>query len=296
MRFSTAALLALPVLASAAESPFQQYKAKFQNFLSNLGASAPLAVEKTEDAVKTQKEIKTTPVEPKKITTLTLANWKDVLYEPVQADATQPEQWLVLVSGRNNTCFGKCDRIDQAWNASALAFASLPSASALHLGYVNCDDDRVLCNVWSAATGVLWLLDIPGPAPAPVEIRMRRMNTTTVTTEDIVEAYKEAINPPPAVEEETAEGGEAEGQVQKKGRWHRYSPDGYFHPFDGKLAKAGLLVPVAYVFWALNAIPSWGMMLIVSFMSRSMMNRRMSNLDAPAGAPRTGAAPRPAQN
>ncbi|KAL2265737.1 hypothetical protein VTJ83DRAFT_6837 [Remersonia thermophila] len=295
MRFSTAALLALPVLASASESPFQQYKAKFQNFLSNLGAS-PLAADKGgDDAATTQKEIPTRPVEPKTITTLTLANWKDVLYEPVQPEATHPEQWLVLVSGRNNTCFGKCDRIDGAWNASALAFASLPSASSLHLGYVNCDDERVLCNYWSAATGVLWLLDIPGPAPAPVEIRMRRMNTTTVTTEDIVEAYKEAINPPP-VEEEAQEATGEEGQAAKKGAWHRYSPDGYFHPFDGKLAKAGLLLPLAYFFWAINAIPQWGLMLILSFFSRSMMNRRMNNLNPPAGAPGAGAAPRPAQN
>jgi hypothetical protein len=129
----------------------------------------------------------------------------------------------------------------------------------------------VLCNAWSAATSVLWLIDLL-PAPAPVEIRMRKLNTTTVTTEDIVEAYKQAISPAPETEtEEQVTGEDGVPTQKKKNVWHRYDPDGYFHPFDGKLAKLGLLVPVAYFIWGISAIPSWGMMLIVSFMSRTMM-------------------------
>ena len=102
-------MLALPLLAAAAESPFQQYKAKFQNFLGSFGATAP-----SEDtnqvpiaggntgAVKKPKKA----AEPKSIETLTLAGWKDAVYAPVKAEATQPEEWLVLISGRNKTCFG----------------------------------------------------------------------------------------------------------------------------------------------------------------------------------------------
>lgn len=114
MRFSTTALLALPLLASAAESPFEQYKAKFQNFLGSLGAStgsgqkaadpAAAAVPNaaTAKAAKASKKV----VEPKPIATLTLDGWKDTLYGPVKAEASLPEEWLVLVTGRNKTCFG----------------------------------------------------------------------------------------------------------------------------------------------------------------------------------------------
>lgn len=112
MRFSTTALLALPLLASAAESPFEQYKAKFQNFLGSFGAQAPLA-DKADAPVAAAPSAATAKaakgknvVEPKHIETLTLENWKDTLYAPVQPEATTPEEWLVLISGRNKTCMG----------------------------------------------------------------------------------------------------------------------------------------------------------------------------------------------
>lgn len=101
MRFSTSAVLALPLLAAAAESPFQQYKAKFQNFLGSFGASAPTAADEVPpvDAAKAK-------VGAKKIETLTLSNWKDTLYGPVKEGATVPEEWWVLITGGNKTCFG----------------------------------------------------------------------------------------------------------------------------------------------------------------------------------------------
>ncbi|KAK3304624.1 uncharacterized protein B0T15DRAFT_537093 [Chaetomium strumarium] len=278
MRFSTTAVLALPLLASAAESPFEQYKAKFQNFLSSFGASVPNA-EKAADAVSsaasaaTDKAKSKLVAEPMKIETLTLENWKDTLYAPVKAEATQPEEWLVLVTGRNKTCFGHCNKVEAAFNESAKSFANLPaSQSPQHLGYVNCDDQPVLCNAWSANTGALWLFEML-PAPANVDIYAKRLNLTTTTTQDIVDAYK--------ADKADAETG-----------WRRIDPEGYFHPFHGKFAKWGLAVPLAYFFWALSAIPSWGMMLIVSFLSRTMMNRRMDPRARQGGAP--GAAPRAA--
>ncbi len=108
----------------------------------------------------------------------------------------------------------------------------------------------MLCNSWSANAGNLWLFQIL-PTPAPVEIYTRRTNLTTVTGAEVVEAATAA---------DRVEAG-----------WHLFSQDGYFHPFEGKLAKLGLSVPLGYFFWALNAIPSWGLMLIVSFISRTMM-------------------------
>ncbi|KAL2185500.1 hypothetical protein L209DRAFT_756654 [Thermothelomyces heterothallicus CBS 203.75] len=279
MRFSTTALLALPVLASAAaESPFEQYKAKFQNFLSSFGAAIPNAGQVADQAAgaassaaagKAGKAKKV--VEPKKIETLTLENWKDTLYGPVQTDATKPEEWLVLLTGRNKTCYGQCGKIEAAFNESALPFAALPASQpSPHLASVNCDDQPVLCNSWSASTGGLWLFQV-APAPAPVEILTKRVNLTTVTAQDVVDAYTAAN--------------------RTEAGWRTIPPDGYFHPTEGKLAKLGLAVPLGYVFWALNAIPSWGMMLLVSFLSRTMMNRRMEGLGNRPAAP---AAPRAA--
>ncbi|KAL2197145.1 hypothetical protein P885DRAFT_36019 [Corynascus similis CBS 632.67] len=280
MRFSTTALLALPVLASAAESPFEQYKAKFQNFLSNFGAAIPNAGQAADTAAaavssaaagKTAKTKKV--VEPKKIEALTLENWKDTLYGPVPAEATTPEEWLVLVTGRNKTCYGHCGKVETAFNESALPFAALPvSQPSPHLGLVNCDDQPVLCNSWSANAGTLWLLQVAAP-PAPIEILAKRFNLTTVTTQDLVDAYT-ATN-------------------RTEAGWYTIPRDGYFHPTEGKLAKLGLAVPLGYLFWVLNAIPSWGMMLVVSFLSRTMMNRRMDGMgNRPAAAP--AAAPRAA--
>lgn len=108
MRFSTAtaALAALgPLSAAAAESPFEQYKAKFQNFLSSFSGSAGIPEAADNVQVPIPKP-KSKTVEPKKIDTLTLANWKDTLYAPVHTEATIPEEWLVLITGGNKTCFG----------------------------------------------------------------------------------------------------------------------------------------------------------------------------------------------
>ena len=145
---------------------------------------------------------------------------------------------------------GRCGSVDKAFAEAAGSLASVPAAKELHLASVNCDDEPVLCNSWSANAGNLWLFQVL-PAPAPVEIYTRRTNLTTVTTDEVVKAATAA---------DRIEAG-----------WHLFSAEGFFHPFEGKLAKLGLSVPLGYFFWALNAIPSWGLMLIVSFISRSMM-------------------------
>jgi hypothetical protein len=123
MRFSTsAALLALPLL-TVAEGPFEQYKAQFQNFLGSFGAK-PAAVA-AKDAVKdaagaaagaatgaaaaaAHAATGTHPVQAVEV--LTLGNWKDTLYSNVQPGQTTPDEWWVLVTGRNKTCFGRLPR------------------------------------------------------------------------------------------------------------------------------------------------------------------------------------------
>lgn len=101
--------------------------------------------------------------------------------------------------------------------------------------------------MWSAGAGSIWLIELL-PEPAPVDIFVRRFNLSTVTPDDFIESYKTR---------------EDKTQFKKK--------DGYFHPFDGELVKYGVAVPVAYVLWGLSVVPSWAMMLGVSFLSRTMM-------------------------
>lgn len=103
MRFSTSAVLALPLLAAAAESPFEQYKAKFQNFISNFGGALPSVGEKVAEPVAASTKTKV-KVAPKPIFDLTLHDYVDTFYSPVR---TGPEEWLVLVTGQNKTCMGK---------------------------------------------------------------------------------------------------------------------------------------------------------------------------------------------
>ncbi|KXH41230.1 hypothetical protein CSIM01_03436 [Colletotrichum simmondsii] len=266
MRVSATTLLALPLLATAAESPFEQYKAQFQNFLSSFGASAPSA----EKAATPEAAVPDATAVDKQISVLTVENWKDVLYEPVKADATTPEEWWVLITGRNKTCFGHCDKIETAFNESTIKFAKLPESP--HLGLLNCDDQPVLCNAWSAGTASIWSIGLLPPG-ADVDVYRKRLNITTTTSDDIVDLWK----------------------AQSKEEW--ILTDNIFHPFNSWIAKNNLSVPVGYVFWAFNLVPNWLFMILVSFGSRTLMNRRMGNTfdnraaAAAGGAPPAAAAP-----
>lgn len=99
MRFS-AIVAALPALASAQENPLEQYQAQFQNFLGKFGSYIPNPGRHDPVAAL---EAKTGAM---KMHTLTLENWKDTLYEPVSEGATKPEEWWILTTGGNKTCYG----------------------------------------------------------------------------------------------------------------------------------------------------------------------------------------------
>lgn len=101
MRFSLSTVVAaLPALAAAQDSPIDQYKAQFQNFLGQMGSYIPNPGKHDPVAAMEAK------VGAMKLSVLTLDNWKETLYEPVAHDATTPEEWWVLVTGGNKTCFG----------------------------------------------------------------------------------------------------------------------------------------------------------------------------------------------
>lgn len=102
MRFSTSsALLALPLLASAQGEQFEQYKAQFQNFLGQFGSYMPNPSKHDPVGAAEAK------LGEMKLNVLTLDNWKDTLYAPVKPESTKPEEWWVLISGGNKTCFGR---------------------------------------------------------------------------------------------------------------------------------------------------------------------------------------------
>ncbi|OLN86665.1 hypothetical protein CCHL11_03773 [Colletotrichum chlorophyti] len=264
MRVSATTVLALPLLATAAESQFEQYKAQFQNFLSSFGASAPTVSQESAAVPEPAAPAATTT---KEISTLTSENWKDVLYAPVKPDAAKPEEWWVLITGGNKTCFGHCDKIETAFNESAAKFAKLPESP--HLGYLNCDDQPVLCNGWSAGTASIWSINML-PAGSQIDIYRKRLNITTTTSDDIVDLWKK----------------------QSKAEWTL--TENIFHPFNSWVAQNNLTIPVGYFFWAFNLIPNWLFMILVSFGSRTLMNRRMSGTLNNREAAASGAAPRAA--
>lgn len=86
------------------------------------------------------------------------------------------------------------------------------------------------------------------PEPAPIDIYIKRLNLTTTTPDTIVDLFQKRAD---------------KSEFKKK--------DGYFHPFNGELAQYGVAVPVAYLLWGLGVVPSWAMMLGISFFSRTVM-------------------------
>ena len=98
MRFFSAIVAALPAFAAAQD--FQQYQAQFQDFLGQMAGYIPNPGRHNPVAALEAK------VGAMKLHILTLDNWQETLYEPVTAGTTKPEEWWVLTTGGNKTCFG----------------------------------------------------------------------------------------------------------------------------------------------------------------------------------------------
>jgi hypothetical protein len=240
MRFSDAAILALPLLAAAAQqrSPLDHVKERAEYWFNMVSSFMPRP--------STQHPIETTAskVASSSIDILSLNNWKSVLRSAVEPSSETPEEWFILITGGNKTCYGQCGKIETGFNESAAAFAVIPSAP--HLAYVNCDYQPVLCNSWAAGPPSLWIMEVGAPG-TPIDIYIVHLNTTTTT----VETYTKL----------------ASSKSYKTGPKY----EGYFHPFDGPIAKYGLATPLGYVFWFFALIPSWAMMIAISFLSRTIM-------------------------
>ncbi|KAI2467273.1 hypothetical protein F4781DRAFT_315621 [Annulohypoxylon bovei var. microspora] len=266
MRFSKAsAIVSLPLLAVADvpeyQAQFENYLDQAQSFIGNVASKFPHPNKHDPVAAAEAK------AGALNLDILTLNNWKQTLYGSVKPESTTPEEWWVLITGGNKTCFGHCGKIETAFNETAGKWAVTPGAP--HTALVNCEDQPVLCNSWSAPVGALWIFEVL-PEPSPVDIWTRRLNMTTVTADDITSMRDEGF--------------------KSSAKLH----DGFFHPFNGPLAKNGLAAPVGWILWAFNLLPSWAFMILVSIFSRTMMSNRMNQAEggrrpAAAGqaAPRT---------
>lgn len=130
-----------------------------------------------------------------------------------------------------------------------LLFAKDPTSP--NLGYLNCEQERVLCSIWAAGTPTIWHLQLPEaqagePRPA-APLHIVYLNTTTVTPETIYKIHSEKT-------------------------YEKDAPyEGALHPLDGWLAKYGLNVPLGYVMYGFSLIPSWLFMIAISFFSRTIM-------------------------
>ncbi|KAK5175715.1 uncharacterized protein LTR77_000854 [Saxophila tyrrhenica] len=261
-------LLALPALSTAQQQfPFlDQVKGWFaqaSNSISSAIPSAPSPPSVPNPVASGAKVIADAKVQP-----LTKDNYQDVLKPGAATASPGIEEWMIFVTGGNKTCFGRCERAETAWNESTALLSA--SRSPPNLGLLDCEAEPVLCNAWAVGPPTIFHFLIPQPladqsTPATT-VRSFGLNRTTVTAPEIASIHLE------------------EKYTQKE------PYEGIFHPFDGPLAKAGLAIPVGYAIWGFSLIPSWAFMIGVSFISRSMMSRRMQG-GAPAGGAQPAAAP-----
>jgi hypothetical protein len=145
MRFSTIAALALPLLAASQQNPLDQVKAQAQHYFDLISSYLPSPNRAHSDVAAHAAAAK---AGGKALHILTLDNWKDTILGSVKPGSSTPEEWWVLVTGGNKTCFGHCGGIETAFNETAAIFSTNPHAP--HLAYLNCDNQPVLCGTWGA--------------------------------------------------------------------------------------------------------------------------------------------------
>ncbi|KAK5684555.1 hypothetical protein LTS10_004426 [Elasticomyces elasticus] len=270
MRTSTLAL-ALPALASAQQFPFldqlnpyiDQAKSYLGVATSSVSSAASAASATIPTSIPDPVAAGAATFAATKVDRLTLENHSTLL----KSSSPGIEEWMFLVTGGNASCFGMCQRAEAAWNESVALISA--SSSPPKLAMLDCDNDGVLCAAWALSPPTIIHAFLPHPLPdqSTPETTMRaiNLNRTTVTAPEIAaihlqETYKDVA-----------------------------PYEGFWHPFNGMLAQYGLQVPAGYAIYYFAKIPSWAFMIGVSFISRSVMSRRMGAAPTrPAGgAPAT---------
>ena len=252
-------LPSLTIAAQPAQKPLQEkakgWLNKAKEYIPTAVPTVPglTAVSKASNPKPTLKSpLKQTAnaIAAKKVQTLTRSNFRDLLTPA--SNANGPMEWMVFVTGGNKTCGPHCHNLHVSWNESAALLAADPLAPKL--GLVDCDIERVLCATWTAKPPTIWHIRRPAPGQSlegrehgESEVRINYLNYTTTTASDMVALHT--------------------GNKYLDG----YLYEGNFHIFDSWLAKNGLLDPLGWVLFIVGLVPSWGIMLTISMVTRSLM-------------------------
>lgn len=242
MRVSTALILAAPALTLAEEAQIpilDKVKGFFNKATAAAVSSISASISAPADAAATEAVAKVAEFTQH---TLTLDNWKDVL-------TTDGQSVALFSTGGNNTCFGLCTNATLAWNESLPYIAAIPNAPKLV--YLDCEAETPLCNSLSLHAPSLYVFEPQSNGEPPVA-RYTSLNRTTTDTEKI----KKLI-----IGNEIAE---------IEPYW------GPFHPFNGTMFEYGLAMPYGQVTYWFSKMPSWLPMVLISFVSRSFMSKRMA--------------------
>ncbi|PGG96685.1 hypothetical protein AJ79_09490 [Helicocarpus griseus UAMH5409] len=266
MRLSSTLLL-LPALAAAQDQiPLgDRLQGWFNKAKSLLPTATPVVSSAAESVASTASSKAAPKYIEKEVVPIKLSNWQSLLAPSSHGLA---KEWLIYVTGGNKTCFGRCGNADKAWNASIPLFST--DVTSPTLGKIDCESEGILCSVLSAGPPSVWHWQVPArelDQPKPeTAIRIVRLNSTTVDAETIYKVHSEK-------------------------QWEKRQPlQGALHPVDGALAKYGLNVPLGYVLFGMGMVPSWLMMVGISFLSRTIMSRRVGPTARPQAAPPAGAA------
>jgi len=243
---ASAALLALPALATAQQMqiPFlDEIKGFFNKASSSISSAVPSAPSINPVAASAAKFAELN------VQRLTLSNWDSVLKPGAATASPGIEEWMVMITGGNKTCYGRCQRAEEAWNESVALVSASPTAPSLAM--LNCETDGVLCSAWALSPPTVMHVQLPQPladqsTPATT-VRAINLNASTITAPEIAAIHLQET-------------------------YKNTAPyEGLWHPFDGPLAKNGLSIPVGWAIWGFGQIPSWMFMIGVSFISRNVM-------------------------
>lgn len=293
MRPSTL-LLALPALAAAQQQPLLD---NLKGWFNRASASVASAVSSATESISIPNPVASgaAKVAALNVHRLTLANHNTLFKHSTKSArsgvASGVETWQVLVTGGNKTCFGLCEHAETAWNESIALVAA--SSKAPNFALVDCDVEGVLvstppfpslhtsptpltpalqCHAWAIGPPQLMHISLPAPlpsqSPAATDVRYISVNRTSVTPRDFA-------------------------ALTLQDKYLETEPyEGVWHPFDGPLAKYQVNVPIGQVISAFSMVPSWVFMILVSFVSRTFMSRRLGQQAGGRPAP---AAAAPAQ-
>ncbi|EGE79473.1 hypothetical protein BDDG_02413 [Blastomyces dermatitidis ATCC 18188] len=272
MRLSSSTILLLPALAAAQDQiPLRD---QVQGWFNKVKSFLPTATPVVNSAANSAAAAATSAaagskggapkIVNKEVTPITVANWESLL---APKDDGPGQEWLIYVTGGNKTCHGQCKKADKAWEAAIPLFSADETSPSL--AKINCENNGLLCSILSATPASVWHWQVPAREPGQPKpktlVHMSRVNTTSVDAEAIYKVHSEKT-------------------------WeNKPAFDGTFHPVDGKLAQYGLSVPFGYVMYYVGMVPSWLMMVGISFISRTFMSRRMGP-PRPQAAPPAGAA------